>query len=449
MSFPRYESYKDSGVEWLGEVPEHWDIFAGRRVFANRRELASESDEQLAASQKYGVIPQSLMMELNDSKVMLALKGTESFRHVEKNDFVISLRSFEGGIEHSNYKGCVSPAYTVLNAIKSIEPNFFRHLFKSKAYVSALQATTDSLRDGKSITFQQFGDIQLVLPPISEQQTLAAFLDRETTKIDALISEQQRLIELLKEKRQAVISHAVTKGLNPDVPMKDSGIEWLGEVPSHWVIVPIKRICEIKDGTHDTPKYVDQSEASFPLITSKDFDGDSICFEDAKFISHEDHLEIIKRSNTEFGDVLMSMIGGNIGKALIVKDKREFSIKNVALFKTLNNHDLALYILNYLQSGLLDIQISLLSRGGAQGFLSLGDIRNLLFFKIPQEEMGIIVIYLSRYTAKLDELIQEANHQIELLQERRTALISAAVTGKIDVRSKVSTVAQSQTEVAA
>ncbi len=263
MSFPRYEKYKDSGVAWLCEVPEHWSIFRGRRVFKNRREQALETDEQLAASQKYGVIPQSLMMELNDSKVMLALKGTESFRHVEKNDFVISLRSFEGGIEYSNYKGCVSPAYTVLNTVKNIEPNFFRHLFKSKAYISALQATTDSLRDGKSITYQQFGDIQLLLPPLSEQQNIANFLDRETAKIDELIAEQQQLIELLKEKRQAVISHAVTKGLNPDAPMKDSGIEWLGEVPEHWVVTVAKRAASVFVPQRNKPELNDDGDGIF------------------------------------------------------------------------------------------------------------------------------------------------------------------------------------------
>jgi type I restriction enzyme S subunit len=131
----------------------------------------------------------------------------------------------------------------------------------------------------------------------------------------------------------------------------------------------------------------------------------------------------------------MSMIGGNIGKALIVSDNSDFSIKNVALFKAKGNSSIAKYILFYLQSGLLDIQISLLSRGGAQGFLSLGDIRNLMFFKLPMEEMEKIVTYLNEQAVKFDKLTDKANVQIELLQERRTSLISAAVTGKIDVRS--------------
>ena len=229
MSFPRYAEYKDSGVEWLGVVPSHWECFIGKRLFSSVRQQAYKTDQQLAASQKYGVIPQELMMQLNDSKVMLALKGTDSFRHVDKNNFVISLRSFEGGIEHSDFEGCVSPAYTVLSPNAEIYPKFFKYLFKSSPFIAALQSTTDSLRDGKSISYEQFGLVVLPLLSINEQTQIAAFLDHETAKLDNLINEQKKLIELLKEKRQAVISHAVTKGLNPNAPMKDSGGGMVGK----------------------------------------------------------------------------------------------------------------------------------------------------------------------------------------------------------------------------
>ncbi|CAI1221189.1 restriction endonuclease subunit S [Serratia ficaria] len=246
--YKAYPEYKDSGVEWLGEVPSHWEILSAKRMFQSVRTLAYKSDEQLAASQKYGVIPQSLMMQLNDSKVMLALKGTESFRHVETNNFVISLRSFEGGIEYSQYTGCVSPAYTVLKNSKPISYGYHRYLLKCTPFVAALQSSTDSLRDGKSINYEQFSALSLPLPLLREQNVIAAFLDHETAKIDSLIEKQQQLIELLKEKRQAVISHAVTKGLNPDVSMKDSGVEWLGEVPEHWRVSRVKNFAKIESG---------------------------------------------------------------------------------------------------------------------------------------------------------------------------------------------------------
>lgn len=167
--YKAYPEYKDSGVEWLGKVPSHWEILSAKRMFQSVRTPAYKSDEQLAASQKYGVIPQSLMMQLNDSKVMLALKGTESFRHVEANNFVISLRSFEGGIEYSQYTGCVSPAYTVLKNSKPISYSYYRYLLKCSPFIAALQSSTDSLRDGKSINYEQFSALSLPISLVQDK----------------------------------------------------------------------------------------------------------------------------------------------------------------------------------------------------------------------------------------------------------------------------------------
>ena len=276
----------------------------GKRFFSSIRKKALDTDEQLAASQKYGVIPQSLMMRLNDSKVMLALKGTDSFRHVEKDNFVISLRSFEGGIEHSDYTGCVSPAYTVLKSNIDIKAQYFKYLFKSGPYISALQSSTDSLRDGKSISYDQFGAIPLPKLSIKEQEKIASFLDYETAKIDILIEKQQRLIELLTEKRQAVISHAVTKGLNPDVPMKDSGVEWLGEVPEHWISAKLKYYTnQIVDGAHFTPTYTD---SGVPFLRVSDIHGSTIYKSNIKYIPLREHKVLIKRCNPEKGDLLLT-----------------------------------------------------------------------------------------------------------------------------------------------
>ena len=217
-------------------------MLPGRRLFSQQREPRQHDDEQLSATQKYGVLPQTLFMQIEDQKVTLALNGLDNFKHVEVDDFVISLRSFQGGIEWSKYSGCVSPAYTVLRPSRSGNAAYLSYTLKSVDYISALQSVTDGIRDGKNIGYDQFGMIGLPFPPIQEQSAIAAFLDRETSKIDSLVAEQEKLIELLKEKRQAVISHAVTKGLDPNVPMKDSGVEWLGEVPEHWEVMQLKHV---------------------------------------------------------------------------------------------------------------------------------------------------------------------------------------------------------------
>lgn len=397
--------YQDSGVPLI----QLNNIRDGQHVLRNMKFITQEKKQQLS---RHIALPQDVVIaKMADPVARAAI--------VEKvyNEYVI-----------------VADCVKLSPDLSKVDLAFLVWAINSDAVrINAELASTGTTRI--RINLAELKKLKIPYPSIIEQQQIANFLDHETAKIDTLIDKQQQLIKLLKEKRQAVISHAVTKGLNPNAPMKDSGVEWLGEVPEHWSVVPIKRICEIKDGTHDTPKYVDASDEAFPLITSKDFIGESISFDNVKYISKENHSEIIKRSNTEPGDVLMSMIGGNIGKALIVTTFTQFSIKNVALFKTLGNEVLAKYILFYLQSGILDIQVSLLSRGGAQGFLSLGDIRNIVFFKIPESELEAIVSNINKQTESFDKVIQKTEAALKIIKERRTALISAAVTGKIDVRN--------------
>lgn len=435
--YQAYPEYKSSGEEWLGDVPNHWDVVKIKHLSPVKRGASprpiddpkyfddegdyawvriadvSSSDTYLKTStQQMSVLGSSLSVKLEPGELFLSIAGTVG------KPCITAIRA------------CIHDGFVYFPDLK-IPNKFLFYVFAGEQAYKGLGKFGTQL----NLNTDTVGDIKVGMPSYGDAEKIINFLDHETAKIDTLIEKQQQLIQLLKEKRQAVISHAVTKGLNPNAPMKDSGVEWLGEVPVEWSVVPIKRVCEVKDGTHDTPQYVDPSDETFPLITSKDFDGDNISFSNAKYISKEDHDEIIKRSNTEVGDVLMSMIGGNIGKALIVKNHADFSIKNVALFKTSGCEVLAKYILYYLQSGLLDVQISLLSRGGAQGFLSLSDLRNLVFFKVPRQELEEIIAFLNNNVTNFDNLIIKAESTIGIMQERRTALISAAVTGKIDVRN--------------
>ena len=177
MNYPRYPTYKNSNVSWLLEIPEGWKLQSGRSTFMQTRIKSDVKDEQLSATQKYGVIPQDQFMELEDKKVMLALKGTESFKHVDVDDFVISLRSFEGGIEHCHYNGCVSPAYTILKSRIEIIPDFFAYMFKSQLFIQVIQSVSEGIRDGKTITYEQFSKITLPIPPLSDQSDIAKFLN--------------------------------------------------------------------------------------------------------------------------------------------------------------------------------------------------------------------------------------------------------------------------------
>ena len=427
--YEQYAEYKDSGVEWLGDIPEHWKLLSGKRVFNSVREKALSTDQQLAASQKYGVIPQSIMMKLNDAKVMLALKGTDSFRHVRKDSFVISLRSFEGGIEHSNYDGCVSPAYTVLEATKSISPKFYKYLFKSAPYIAALQSSTDSLRDGKSISYDQFGFIPLPVFAIDEQDKVANFLDYETAQIDTLIEKQQTLIQLLKEKRQTVISHAVTKGLNPDAPMKDSGVEWLGEVPEHWSVKSYRHASKIYRGKfghrpRNDPAFYD---GDYPFIQTGD-----VARAGKIITSYSQTLNEKGKSVSQLfpAGTLMMAIAANIGDTAILGFEA-YAPDSVVGFKPYKGIDVEFLRYSFLAALPAFEQTSTQSTQANLNVDRIGTVKGAFPSHYEQEK---IVIYLDNMLERYRAIEVKANEQIQLMQERRTALISAAVTGKIDVR---------------
>jgi type I restriction enzyme S subunit len=201
---------KDSGIRWLGEVPAHWEVVQSRRLFHARNEPAQDTDQQLTASQKYGMLPQTEFVELEGRRVVEIIKGTESLRHAEPNDFIISLRSFQGGIEWCKISGAVTFHYVVLVPVKHVHPPFFAHLFKSIAYIQALRSTTNLIRDGQDLRYSHFVQVDLPVVPMAEQKAIAEFINQETAKFDALSAEAQCAIDLLQERRTALISAAVT-----------------------------------------------------------------------------------------------------------------------------------------------------------------------------------------------------------------------------------------------
>ena len=436
MSFARYPAYKDSGVAWLGEVPAHWEVPYGRRVYRQIREPALASDVQLSATQKYGVIPQADFMEAEDQKVMLALKGLSSFKHVERDDFVISLRSFQGGIEHSAYDGCVSPAYTVLRANAAVVPRFIAYTLKSSNYISALQSRTDGIRDGKNISYDQFGEIGLPLPPNEEQVAIAAFLDRETAKIDALVAEQERLIELLKEKRQAVISHAVTKGLDPSVPMKDSRVEWLGEVPTHWEIRTLRTLSSVVRGASPRPagdpRFFDGDDT--PWVTVGEVTKDTFAYLDSTASCLTKDGAALSRL-FRAGTVIYSNSGATLGVPKILRINA-CANDGIVGFEALSDLVDPLFLFQYLDSLTATIR-EMVKQGSGQPNLNT-DLVKALPISLPScDEQMAICSYVEKAIDEYGALASAAEEAIRLLQERRAALISAAVTGQIDVREAV------------
>ena len=202
-----YTEHKETSFEWLKTIPEHWELTYSKWLFKDRNEKAIPSDEMLTASQKYGVIPQKLFMEMEQQKVVLVFKGHDILKHVEKNDFVISMRSFQGGIEYCNYVGAVSSAYVPLEPQGRISSRYFKYLFKSKPYIQALQATTNLVRDGQALRYSNFLQVYIPVLPFEEAETIGLFLDYETAQIDTLINKQQTLIQLFNLLGYGLIFH--------------------------------------------------------------------------------------------------------------------------------------------------------------------------------------------------------------------------------------------------
>jgi type I restriction enzyme S subunit len=433
MSLPRYGEYKDSGAAWLGTIPAHWLVVQSRRYFINRNEKAAAGDKQLTASQKHGVVYQADFMELEGQKVMQVIVGADILKHAEPNDFVISMRSFQGGIEWCGLRGSISSAYVMLVPNGAIWSPFFRFLFKSAPYIQALQATTNLVRDGQALRFSNFAQVPLPLPPLQEQREVAAFLDRETAKIDALIAEQEKLIALLAEKRQATISHAVTRGLNPNAPMKDSGVAWLGEVPAHWEVMRVKALSQFTtSGPRGWSERIADEGSLF--IQSGDLnDSLGLELETAKRVSVGDDAEAARTRLVE-GDVVVCITGAKTGNVALCASWSEpaYINQHICLVRPTD----AMYgrfLALALKSTVGQTQFELLQYGLKQG-LSLENVRELWVACPPRGEQEAIMAFLEAEMSRYTSLAQASNTGVALLKERRSAIIAAAVTGQIDVR---------------
>ena len=442
MSFRRYQAYKESGLQWLGLIPSHWETIQSRRMFRARREAAKEDDIMLTASQKYGMIPQADFIEKEGRRVVEVIQGKDNLIHVEPNDFVISMRSFQGGLEWCRFTGSTSFHYVPVTPVKHVAPAYFAHLFKSHPYISALRSTTNLIRDGQEIRYSNFVQVPLPVVPQEEQLAIASFLDRETAKIDALIAEQQRLIELLQEKRQAVISHAVTKGLNPNAPMKDSGVEWLGEVPEHWEVKRMKHLCKSIEQGWSPQCENESSEGEAPGVLKVGCVNGGI-FRPTENKKLPSDLAPMTQYCIKKGDLLVSRANTRelVGSAAVADEDFPWLYLCDKLYRITAKPDCstANYLCLYLASREARGQIELGASGASP---SMQNISQSVLFELPiplpqQEEQENIQNAIAFQCEQTNSLIAKAREAISLFQERRSALISAAVTGQIDVRGLV------------
>ena len=425
MSFARYPAYKDSGVEWLGEVPRHWEVTTLFGMVVERNESNKGMLEENLLSLSYGRIIQKDITS-NDG---LLPDSFETYQIVRPGDIVFRLtdlqndkRSLRSALVEEI--GIITSAYLAVIP-RSASSKFMSYLFRAYDMTKVFYSMGGGLR--QSMKFADLKRMPTLIPPLLEQTQIATFLAIETAKIDGLMAEQRALVALLKEKRQAVISHAVTKGLNPAAPMKDSGIAWLGEVPGHWEVTKIRRLCEIKK------RIVGELGFDVLSITQK-----GIRIKDLEGNRGQISMDYSKYQLVEPGDFAMNHMDLLTGYVDIAKtigvtspDYRVFRIKN----KSVSNDKYLLYLF---QNGYQSQLFYPFGRGSSElgrWRLPTDEFNNFPFPMPPLKEQEKIAAFIGEQLIKFDTLTQEAQTAIALLQERRTALISAAVTGKMDVRA--------------
>ena len=430
--YQKYAEYKDSGVEWLGDIPSHWEIKRLGSFFEERREKVSDTDYPALSVTKNGIVPQLDNAAKTDAG--------DNRKLVKVNDFVINSRSDRKGSSGvSPYTGSVSLISIVMEPHR-IYPPYAHHLLRSYPFQE------EFYRYGKGIVADLWStnssEMKNILLPdltIEEQEKIANFLDHETAQIDTLIAKQEKLIELLKEKRQAVISHAVTKGLNPNVPMKDSGVEWLGEVPEHWTVIKLKHLTTLfEQGWSPQCDSRPAEPHEYGILKVG-------CVNGGKFRSLENkalpfELEPRLQYLIQKNDLLISRANSKelVGSAAVIDEDYPNLILCDKLYRLRFSKAVsAEMVALYLSIGVVREQIELSATGASHSMQNIGQdtIKELFYLLPPIDEAHNILKDIAESNTKFDSLISKAGSAIQLMQERRTALISAAVTGKIDVRN--------------
>lgn len=407
MSLKPYHEYKDSGVDWVGSVPTHWPLSPIRSVVEERRIKNPDGNEAfyLSLVSGRGVMPYSQKGDIGNKMP----EDLSRCKVVEEGDLVINSMNYGiGSYGVSSYQGVCSPVYIVLRPRPSVDVSFIKRIFE----VSSFQKLAQSFGSGilehrRAISWENLRTLRVPVPTLTEQRVIAEFLDRETAEIDAFIADQERLIELLEERRAATITHAVTKGLDPDRPIKDSGVESLGEVPADWDVVAVSRFVSFGNGSDY--KHVEVVNGGYPVIGSGGefrraseylFDGESVLFGRK----------------------------GTVDKPLYVTGK--FWTVDTMYY---TNIDTRYLVPKFLYYWALRIPFDFYLTNTALPSMTQTDLGSAKIALPGRAEQDRIVQYIDREMSELDAAVSDAREAIVLSRERRAALISAAVTGQLDV----------------
>lgn len=430
MNLPRYPKYKPSGVDWLGEVPEHWEVRRLKMAAAlveKKTEAAEEN--QLPYIGLENIEPWTgRLLPLSEDVVPSGMANL----FAAGNTLFGKLRPYLAKACNPEFDGLCSTELLVLQG-RETERHYLLFSLLSDGFIKQVDASTYGSKMPRA-NWDFIGNSRVPLPPLPEQRVIADFLDRETGRIDALVGKKRELIARLKEKRAALITRAVTRGLDPAAKLKDSGVEWLGMVPEGWEVARLGYLCSlIVDGTHFSPE--SDHSGDYLYITAKNIKETGFDFSNISYISAEDHAAIYSRCPVRRGDVLYIKDGATAGIAMVNTIDNEFSLlSSVALIRGRKGLLYPGFLAYYMNSGIFKNNALTTLVGGAMTRFTLEIIRRFTVVAPPYHEQRAIAEYLDRETGTLDRLTECIEAAIERLHEYRAALITAAVTGKIDVR---------------
>ncbi|MBI3137900.1 MAG: restriction endonuclease subunit S [Sphingobacteriales bacterium] len=423
--FDKTGNLKDSGAEWLGSIPHNWDCIRMKHLFKDVSIKNKPDAELLSVTQNQGVVPRTWV----ENRMVMPSGALASFKFIQQGDFAISLRSFEGGLEYCHHDGIISPAYTVLKAQKDFHLNYYKYLFKSSAFISELQTSVVGIREGKNISYPELSYSFLPVPPKTEQTAIANFLDKKIALIDKAIAIKERQIELLKERRQILINRAVTRGLNPNVKMKDSGVEWIGEIPKHWEIKKLKFIGSIKYGLGQPPK---EKENGLRLIRATNVERGEINEKDLLRVDPDD-IPWKRDPELKENDIIVVRSGAYTGDSAIITREYSGAIAGYDMVLTPTNISPSFLAFSLLSNYILYNQLYVLRLRAAQPHLNAEELGETLVLLPTQKEQEDISNYIKHFSNKVKVAMKNKETEIKILNEYKSSLINSVIIGKIKV----------------
>jgi type I restriction enzyme, S subunit len=432
-----YQEYKDSGVPWLGTIPAQWEVRRTKLLLREVDSRSSNGKEQLLRVSQYTGVTQRKAIDGSDSPDTRAA-SLVGYKRVTPNDLVINIMlAWNGSMGVSRYDGIASPAYCVYRFKDGSRPWYYHELLRLPLYKGRIKtASTGVVESRLRLYSDDLGRIEAIQPPPEDQDAIVRFIDHANARLERAIRAKRKVIALLHEQKKAIIHRAVTRGLDPSVPLKPSGIAWLGDIPKHWELMRVK-FTSRKISKGDTPsnlgrEFVENGPVSFIKIENIG-DGEIIETPVHK-IDFETH-RLLRRSQLQENDIVYAISGATTGKAAIIRKHHLPANTNQAVaFIRPNDRILPSYLVTWLHGAALKKAMWLQTVQSAQPNLSMEELGNLPFIVPPKTEQSDILAHLHHETSPFDTAINHLEREIELLREYRTRLVADVVTGKLDVR---------------